>query len=661
MNIVVTLLSGSGTNQGLRMMRLLKATKSLRILAVLKMARVARLPRFWSEFMDRSLSENSRVFLRLATMFCGILWLNHLLACLWYSIGTMAPSDTGSRWTLASLDVGGAELPYLDSPKAYQYMTAHNWSMAQTTLGAMEITSRNSLERAFNVLCLLLALLCGSTLISMLSATMVDLQMSHHERVRHLRLLRRYLRENGIGSILAIRTQRQANERLGERSRLGRQDGFALQVLSRSLQKQLHTEICESKLIGHPFFRVVCNVLSTGFDEFPSNVVTVEIVRASDDIFFAGVVAKAAYMISCGAVAYTQEPMTSPVHEQTTVSVDKGSWLCECALWTEWLHVGSARALGECELLVIDAESFLSSLQGHRIMGSLASEYGLAFHRRVMEATPPLGWWPTDLETPFAECADVVCLMPESALLSAENARSGGPLASLRGGGSLFRSPVHGLLDAVPSGGVVLVHKSTGEVEAVQHRIEYEILNDDGRLLVQVGTWNGTRAQSGLGLPTIKQAAHESTAECCARLVSCKLHPFAAGLSIERVERVVDKESGSGGVDVRRVTRRCLASFSGEPQAPMCTAHSLGSKAAARRTTAMLTLLRRPWTASPRAGPPPGSSRLGPAPSWPPRSRMWNRPRRRMRSSTSTGCRRPGVESLGATRPSRSRSKCQCE
>lgn len=33
-------------------------------------------------------------------------------------------------------------------------------------------------------------------------------------------------------------------------------------------------------------------------------------------------------------------------------------YLCEVALWTEWMHVGTAEAVEEVSLISIDAESF---------------------------------------------------------------------------------------------------------------------------------------------------------------------------------------------------------------------------------------------------------------------------------------------------------------
>lgn len=296
------------------------------------------------------------------------------------------------------------------------------------TLGAIEITPGNSIERSFNIFCLLLALLCGSTLISVLSATMVDLQMSHQERIRQLRLLRRYLLENGVSSNLAMQVQRQAMGRFAVQTRIAKEDVGALEIISRSLQKQLHREVCEPKLVGHPFFRMMRNMDASWFENLLSTVVKVEMFRADDDIFFGGTQASVALHISYGEVSYTQEARFSPDRVPQTWSLGAGTWLCECALWSEWVHVGNARAVSTCELLVIDAERFLDALDGHRVVACLAAEYGHGVHLRVKEARPPLGWWPNDLETPFAECADVVSMMSRSArqsiaMIAAETAR----------------------------------------------------------------------------------------------------------------------------------------------------------------------------------------------------------------------------------------------
>merc|ERR1719203_1334715 len=102
------------------------------------------------------------------------LWMNHILACVWFAIGRYAPSDTGARWVEQAF---GDDI-YLHAGRTFQYSSAIHWSIAQTTLGAMEVVSVNTVERTFNVACLLVGLFFGSSLISSLSAGMIEFRLS---------------------------------------------------------------------------------------------------------------------------------------------------------------------------------------------------------------------------------------------------------------------------------------------------------------------------------------------------------------------------------------------------------------------------------------------------------------------------------------------------
>eukprot|EP00971_Amphidinium_carterae_P314111 6243499-Amphidinium_carterae.2 len=43
-----------------------------------------------------------------------------------------------------------------------------------------------------------------------------------------------------------------------------------------------------------------------------------------------------------GLLAYTQEPDSAPVENAHTIAVKAGRWICEAALWSQWIHVGTA-------------------------------------------------------------------------------------------------------------------------------------------------------------------------------------------------------------------------------------------------------------------------------------------------------------------------------
>ena len=98
---------------------------------------------------------------------------------------------------------------YMEMNIIYQHATAIHWSAAQITLGAIDINCSNSSERIFDVLCLFCGLLFGSTLISSLSATMVEFQVAQKKKVQSLRALRKYLRKYCVPAQFCGRVQQQ--------------------------------------------------------------------------------------------------------------------------------------------------------------------------------------------------------------------------------------------------------------------------------------------------------------------------------------------------------------------------------------------------------------------------------------------------------------------
>merc|ERR1711871_1305161 len=48
------------------------------------------------------------------------------------------------------------------------------------------------------------------------------------------------------------------------------------------------------------------------------------------------------------------------------LTISPGMWLCECCLWTAWVHMGALEATSHCEILSIDAKQFAMVCQAHQ-------------------------------------------------------------------------------------------------------------------------------------------------------------------------------------------------------------------------------------------------------------------------------------------------------
>lgn len=87
---------------------------------------------------------------------------------------------------------------FMDAPPAYQYTVSLHWAVGQIALGAIETMPTNSCERILFVLTMMFGFCFGSTLISTLSAAMMDYHMMQQDRTTKLRRLKQYLSENKV-------------------------------------------------------------------------------------------------------------------------------------------------------------------------------------------------------------------------------------------------------------------------------------------------------------------------------------------------------------------------------------------------------------------------------------------------------------------------------
>jgi len=289
----VTILFSSMTSI-LKMARFAKMGRFLRIFGLIRMVRVSRI----SESLGyRSLSEGYRLLVNVISILCAILWLSHLIACAWFLIGRVADDDTGSSWTDTAIS-GHEDATYSSARHFYQYTTSLHWSMAQLTLGAIEIGASNSVERIFNVSCLLIGLLVSSTLASSLSAAMINFQIRMKDQKTTLRLVESFLSQHKVERGVAARVKHQILTRMDEKDMLSEQDVPALSLLSSSLTIELKTSMFKPHLMRHPLFRL-WSCLSSSLTQLLCDSIDTLILQPNDDLFVAG--QETGSRVPCGA------------------------------------------------------------------------------------------------------------------------------------------------------------------------------------------------------------------------------------------------------------------------------------------------------------------------------------------------------------------------
>lgn len=532
-----------------------------RVLRILCFVRIMKLSRHVERHMEHSVSDNSKMVLKVVCGLLGVIYLSHWVACTWILIGRVGPSDTGMRWIDASTAVDD---DFLVSPGMYPYITAVHWSVAQFTLVGMEINCFNSTERLFCILCQMVGLLAGSTLVSLLSAKMVELQMTVTDHKDKFRRLRQYLRENKVERKMVFQILQQVMSRQRRMQRLTEDEVPAIRLLSESLRVELRFEIFSPHLETHPLFQLWMSMDKSMVLRLCTDNIALMFYRPKDDLFTAGSRAEQIFFLARGRMNYIQDPDFSACEEVTETPVNRGQWLCEAALWTDWIHVGKAEAETDCEMLSITAVGVIHALEMHLVVRDITLDYCRQFHRRLISAKPPDAPWPDDLQVPFTEYSDIVVSMTADiqvriGLHALEHATSQVEAWSWDRGRSV-RKKVEKLRGEILQGKSTVMMNAQGQPERVVSVVALHVERKDGYVLVQLGRvrLEGSEAEPCCQLPGVKQEQGETCAEALRRILATKLAPLAGTLEQLRIEREVEwKLSREYGIQTKYLRTVC--------------------------------------------------------------------------------------------------------
>mmetsp|Transcript_113975 Transcript_113975/g.213510 ORF Transcript_113975/g.213510 Transcript_113975/m.213510 type:complete len:441 (+) Transcript_113975:2-1324(+) len=393
-------------------MRVLKLSRSMRLLRFFRMLRSHAL---LEDVMDVNVGRKVSLVFHVFKIIIMILWISHVITCVWYGI-TFWASDTGGNWDDLSTGIG--DLKFNTASNVYTYISGYHWSVSQvTSAGSIEnLYPTNTLECVFNIVCLLFGLLFGSSLVSMLSSTMIQMMDLRKEQTQKLERLRRFLRQNEVHPRTAIRVQKMAMERIYRKKPLLERDVEALSIISSSLRAQLRYENFRSALVSHPFFRFWSAVdrhalldLCTGSGG--NNPVDMVFLNGGDDVMKPATKTEHVIVVVKGVLRYETmlrdhggevsfeafhnmmrtdgstrsrnsgglDYVDDDNNEHQHIPVGSGMWLSEAALWSHWYHVGTLEATSKCQLATISVQWFSEIVNSHNFLKGISLEYGRLF------------------------------------------------------------------------------------------------------------------------------------------------------------------------------------------------------------------------------------------------------------------------------------------
>lgn len=528
---------GSAKESGSAVFRLSKAVRFMRL------ARLCRLLRV-SEAFARLVG--AHVYLELTLETAKPLWaiilVNHVLACVWWAISSHMPSDTDLRWINEPMSAT-ASMSYVDSTWAYQYTTCVHWSLTQLTPGSMQVAPLNSAERMFNCFGLLLGMVIFSTLISLLSSKMMQHYHKQKDKLTKLAALRRFL-VHKVQPSIAIAAQFHANKAMSINSSkpITMKEVAAIAVLPQALQRDIQIELC-AKHLQHPLFRWWFVMDLHSARAMCLNAIDFIGLAAEDHLFFPRAFAVGAYIMARGAAMYIVDVQGEGISHKLKLEVDQDSAIlfCEAALWCKWKHVGELTASVGCELLAIAPTGLCKCLDQDAVVKHIVLQYGRNFHARLTGLLLPDGEQPNDLFVPFTEFDSILLSLP----LKCRQFIGGAALYNARHSkGRGWKELADEMAFEVREGKCCIMLNWKGEVERIVSIIVLRLSRQDGRVLAQLGKWDGACAQASCELPGKKQMEGESPTQTLDRLLFGAFAPLRDAMTCTSAKQdVTRKES----------------------------------------------------------------------------------------------------------------------
>uniref|UniRef100_A0A7S1ALZ1 Cyclic nucleotide-binding domain-containing protein n=1 Tax=Noctiluca scintillans TaxID=2966 RepID=A0A7S1ALZ1_NOCSC len=530
----------------------------LRLLRGIRIVRLGRAIRiFWKleGFMNHVFSDGIMAILKIVSVLLTFMWLNHFICCLWFWIGSSGPSDTGGRWL--DMTPAGSEdgTSYFDKGLIYQYIISFHWALGQVTLVGVEgIDATNTGERFYSITLLVLGLLFSSTLISGISAALIDFSMRTSENRNKMRLLRLYLHQNSLDSSLAIKVTTQAEKRLKATNVLRDSDVPALALLSTQLRTELRYSLMSPHTNTHPLFQLWADLSIQTARMIATEAASFVFHEQLDDVFTAGTGGDMAYHVVSGRMRYMQYPESAPVENVLRKDLADKAWVSEASLWAKWIHVGTLEAQTRCQLVAIHALDVVRVVRAHHLITDITYSYALHFHRSIVTAVEPN--WPSDLEVPFTDFGEIVVSMePEMQVTIGLN--------SLQRG-SLPAAQKMMLGKEVETGQAIILRNAQGELERTVSLVAIRVARPDGCILIQLGKTDELfdRVESGCIFPGSKQMPGECPVDAAHRVLASKV--AVPNVQLTGAEReVVSKPSAKYAIMTKYFKTIFIGEFDG--------------------------------------------------------------------------------------------------
>ena len=350
--------------------------RTLRTVRMLRLLRLWKLKRVLADMQDMIDSEYLYTLASLGKLLGFILIINHLIACVWFSVSVAMRESGTTSWV--------AEHNMSSKTVGWQYATSLHWTLTQFTPASMEVFPENVTERAMAVVVLIFSLVAFSSFLASISASMTALRNQSQETTKQFWILRRFLKQQQIakpvvGKVLKYVEHCHAQQIV----RVQPENVTLLAMLSVGLREELHYELTYTKMVFHPLIRILVAEQEMFMVKVCTAATSTRTMAPTETLFHPGEAAHHMYFMVHGDLTYMlqdESPISPPI--------SKGEALAEAALWLPWFHSGTSFAQIASEVLVMDPLIFGAVAAKYIATWRMCSKFAHTFQEAFTEVGP---------------------------------------------------------------------------------------------------------------------------------------------------------------------------------------------------------------------------------------------------------------------------------
>jgi len=330
-------------------------------------------------------SEYVLAVMTLARLILILVIFGHYIACGWCGISLLGPD--GRTWkAVLEMQVLPSGDPAEEDSMAWIYFTSLHWSLTQFTPASMEVYPHNPIERIYNIVVILFAMVTFSSFVSSITNTMTHIRNIKAERTQEEATIRRFFSQASISSELASRVWWVLQQkRIHVDSRLKVSEVRPLKRLPRHILNDVLVEVHQPVIARHPMFAWFRDVYPGVLAGICQNMLLEHSVPPGEYFSVQGSIVTEMIFVTKGGVVYQD----SDDLEEPQCFLSEGEWACEVGLWASEFRLQGCfvAEIMACEVLALPSLRLKDLIVSRPCCARVLASYGALFMRRFNSAS----------------------------------------------------------------------------------------------------------------------------------------------------------------------------------------------------------------------------------------------------------------------------------